>query len=113
MELLVLEASREDVFPQACDCKGRCDRVEAEAETPSPAAAQAQVEPVGVDGELWSTSGGTFGDMCLPKDWEEGFDSDVLSGTSDSDADGYSDASADSCPGGRSVTLEELYDDGF
>ena len=51
--------------------------------------------------------------MYLPKDWEGGSDSDVLSGTSDSDADGYSDASADSCLGGKSVTLEELYDDGF
>ena len=51
--------------------------------------------------------------MYLPKDWEGGSDSDVLSGTSDSDADGYSDASADSCLGRKSVTLEELYDDGF
>ena len=54
--------------PQTCTCKGRCGRVEAEAETPSPASAQARAKPVGVDGELWSTSGRTFSDMCLPKD---------------------------------------------
>ena len=46
--------------------------------------------------------------MCLPKDWKGESDSDVLSGTSDSDADGYSDASADPFPGRRSVTPEEL-----
>ena len=51
--------------------------------------------------------------MCLPKDWEGESDSDVLSGTSDSDADRYSDASADPSPGRRSVIQEELYDGGF
>ena len=56
-------------FPQACGCKGRCGRVEAEVEIPFPAAAQAQVTSVGVDGELWSITGGTFRDVCLPKDW--------------------------------------------
>ena len=43
----------------------------------------------------------------------------MSSGTSDSDADGrlldedgYSGASTDSDQGGKSVTLEEIYDDG-
>ena len=105
---------------QACRCRSRCGRVEADAEEPSPAASQAQVKPVGVDGSPWSTSGGTLNNISLPKDWERESESDVLSGTSDSDADGwsldedgYSDASTESDQGGKSVTLEELYDDGF
>ena len=54
---------------QACGCKGRCGRMEAEAETPFPAAAQAQVTSDGVDGELWSTTGETLDDTCLPQGW--------------------------------------------
>ena len=86
--------------------------MEAEAETPSSAAAQAQSKPVGGDAKLWSNSGRTFGDMCLPKDWEGESTSDVLSATSDSYADGFCHALADPSPG-RRVTLEELYDGGF
>ena len=97
---------------QACSCKGRCGRVEAGAEASPSAAAQAQAQPLGVDAELWSTSDHTFGDMCLPKDCEGESDSDVLSGTSDSDTDRFSNASADPSPR-RGVTLEELYDGGF
>ena len=52
---------------------------------------------------------------------ERGFDSDGLSGTSESDADGRlidedgdSYTSSDYSPGGEeSATLEELYDDGL
>ena len=51
---------------------------------------------------------------------EREFDSDGLSGTSDSDADGQlidedgdSDTSSDYSPDGESATLEELYDDGL
>ena len=106
--------------PQACGCRGRCGRVEADAEEPSPAASQAQVKPGGVDGSPWSTSGGTLNNTSLPKGWERESKGDVLSGTSDSDADGrlldedgYSDASTNSDQGEKSVTLEKLYGDGF
>ena len=105
---------------QASLCKSRCGRVEAEAEAPPSTAAQTRGKPVRVDGEIGSNSGGTFGDICLPTDWEVESESNVLSGTSDSDADGwliyedgYSDTSADSSPGGGSATLEDLYDDGL
>ena len=81
---------------------------------------QLRVKPVRVDGELGSNSGGTFGDICLPTDWEVKSERNVLSGTSHSDGggrliyeDGYSDTSADSSPGRGSATLEDLYDDGL
>ena len=60
---------REKMCPtEACLCKRRCDRVEAEAEAPPPTAEQTHVKPVRVDGELGSNFGGTFGDICLPTD---------------------------------------------
>ena len=106
--------------PEACGCKGRCGRVKADAEASDPTAAQAHHGPVGVDGTLSSICGRALGDTYYPVGGEKEFDSDGLSGTSDSDADGQlidedgdSDTSSDYSPGGERATLEELYDDGL
>ena len=82
--------------------------MEADTEAPPPTATQTLVKPVRVDEELGSNSVGTLGNTCLPTDWEVESESNVLSGTSDSDADGrliyedgYSDTSADPSQGGE------------